>query len=140
MQVLQAATQLDIASARGRHADWLNATQPRFLSEEACSAGEGCMTIHQARHPLLLGPCLDPLPAAPSSGEEEQVTGIGLPVESIRPANASKRGRGKLPVPLDLLVPGGKTVVVVTGPNTGTPLILILIKHPTFPQLPINTA
>ncbi len=118
--MLHAAANLDVASARGRHADWLHATEPRFISEEACSAGEGCMTIHQARHPILLKPCLDPLPAAPSLGDEDPLRGIGLPVESSKPADVAKPERQKLPVPLDLLIPPHKTVVVVTGPNTGT--------------------
>ena len=117
---MHAAAELDIASARARHAQWLHATQPRFLStEDSSSDGQGCMTIHQARHPLLLGPCLDPLPRAPSTGDQEESVGIGQPVETAKPDTRPKGRQRKLPVPLDLLVPAGKTVVVVTGPNTG---------------------
>ena len=119
--MLEAITELDIASARGQHADWLQATQPRFLSEEESCSGEGCMTIHQARHPLMLGACLDPLPAAPSTSNNEPTVGIGQSLESSRPAEPSEQAKRQPPLPLDLLVPHGKTVVVVTGPNTGDP-------------------
>ena len=114
-----AVAELDIASARGRHADWLQATQPRFLSEEESSAGEGCMTISQARHPLLLGPCLAPLPVAPTASDTEPSVGIGQSMPSGKSAEPSQSRSRAPPVPLDLLVPSGKTVVVVTGPNTG---------------------
>lgn len=119
MQILVAIAELDIATARGRHADWLQATQPRFLSEEESSAGEGCMTISQARHPLLLGPCLSPLPVAPTASDTEPSVGIGQSMPSGRSAEPTQARSRAPPVPLDLLVPSGKTVVVVTGPNTG---------------------
>ncbi|KAK9833029.1 hypothetical protein WJX74_004733 [Apatococcus lobatus] len=118
-QILDAIAELDIANARGRHAEWLQATQPRFLSEAECSAGQGCMTVSQARHPLLLRPCLAPLPVAPTTADTEPSVGIGQPIDSSRPPKPATFQNRAPPVPLDLLIPSGKTVVVVTGPNTG---------------------
>jgi hypothetical protein len=60
--LLASITALDVASARGRHAAWLGATSPpRFLSAEE-AAGGGAVQLPRAWHPLLLAPCLPPLP------------------------------------------------------------------------------
>ena len=60
--LLRGVTALDVASARARHAAWLGATQPpRFLSAEEAAAG-GPVQLPRAWHPLLLQPCLPPLP------------------------------------------------------------------------------
>ena len=63
--VLAGITALDVASARARHASWLGATvPPRFLSPEEAAAG-GPVQLPRSWHPLLLQPCLPPLPAPP---------------------------------------------------------------------------
>ncbi|KAL4458289.1 hypothetical protein ABPG75_013154 [Micractinium tetrahymenae] len=70
--VLTAITALDVASARARHAAWLGATTPpRFLSAEEAVAG-GPVRLPRAWHPLLLQPCLPPLPTPPLTEEVQQ--------------------------------------------------------------------
>lgn len=60
--LLRSITALDVASARGRHAAWLGATTPpRFLTAAQAAAG-GPVQLPRAWHPLLLQPCLPPLP------------------------------------------------------------------------------
>ena len=63
-RVLEAITALDLATARARHAAWLGAVRPSFLSAEDATA-QGLVRIPRAWHPLLLQPCLPPLPAPP---------------------------------------------------------------------------
>lgn len=110
LQVLDALTALDIATARGRHAAWMSGTRPCFLS--ARQAGDfGCTWIHAACHPLLLQRVLPPLPAIPTDDE----------VKSEQPAASSREARGAWQLqPVDLLVPPNVRVAAVTGPNTGT--------------------
>lgn len=60
--LLRSITALDVASARGRHGAWLGTTQPpRFISADDAAAG-GAVRLPRAWHPLLLQPCLPPLP------------------------------------------------------------------------------
>lgn len=70
--VLAAITALDVASSRARHAAWLGATAPpRFLSDDEAAAG-GPVRLPRAWHPLLLQPCLPPLPAPLLTEEMQQ--------------------------------------------------------------------
>lgn len=70
--VLAAITALDVASSRARYAAWLGATAPpRFLSEQEAAAG-GPVRLPRAWHPLLLQPCLPPLPAPLLTEEMQQ--------------------------------------------------------------------
>lgn len=70
--VLAAITALDVASSRARHAAWLGAsTPPRFLSDEEASA-EGPVRLLRSWHPLLLQPCLPPLPPPLLTEEMQQ--------------------------------------------------------------------
>lgn len=60
--LLRSITALDVASARGRHGAWVGATQPpRFISADEAAA-HGAVRLPRAWHPLLLQPCLPPLP------------------------------------------------------------------------------
>jgi len=60
--LLRSVTALDVASARGRHGAWVGATQPpRFISTDEAGA-HGAVRLPRAWHPLLLQPCLPPLP------------------------------------------------------------------------------
>ena len=124
-QVLEALTGLDIATARGRHAALLSAVQPQFL--DPSNDASGCMSVHDARHPLLLQRGLSPLPNIPGQDEEDP---FATDFSNREPHRASTSGRGEeqafeqqawRPQPVDLLVPPGVQVAAVTGPNTGGP-------------------
>ena len=130
-QVLHAVMDLDIATARGRHAAWMSACRPTWVNRS--STASGCMTLHAARHPLLLQRVLPPLPRIPGLGDAEaesmgitmspqtlyghSVTTLSKSVPVPQPAESQQQS-WKLQ-PLDLLVPPGARVAVVTGPNTG---------------------
>ncbi|GAB4822194.1 hypothetical protein N2152v2_009240 [Parachlorella kessleri] len=81
--LLVSLTSLDIATARARHARWLGATRPAFISREQARA-TGLVRIPRAWHPLLLQPCLPPLPMPPT---------VDLPSGAL-PAYGSSSGGG----------------------------------------------
>ena len=86
-------------------------------------------------HPLLLEPSLPPLKeppateavnydAAASPGSSAVADSMGKaswePQQPPRQMYGQRgRPKGKVPCPVDLLVPAGVKVVAVTGPNTG---------------------
>ena len=93
----------------------------------------GCVQAAAVYHPLLLEPCLEPLQEPPTAQavDYESFTGDilaaaaanALSWEPEQPKRQiyGRRGqpKGKLPCPIDLLVPPGAKVAAVTGPNTG---------------------
>ena len=95
----------------------------------------GCMHAMGVYHPLLLEPSLPPLKdppateavnydaaASPSSSAAADSVGRASwePQQPPRQTYGHRgQPKGKLPCPVDLLIPAGVKVVAVTGPNTG---------------------
>ncbi|KAL0040772.1 hypothetical protein WJX79_005089 [Trebouxia sp. C0005] len=135
-RLLKAVTALDIATARARHAAWLQAVKPVFLSVDE-AAQTGCIQAKAVYHPLLLEPSLPPLKEPPAteavnydasytaspSGSAAADSMGRASWEPQQPPRQTygRRGlpKGRAPCPVDLLVPAGVKVVAVTGPNTG---------------------
>ena len=69
--LLDSVTALDVASARARHASWLGATVPPRFITAAEAAAQGPVCLPRAWHPLLLQPCLPPLPSPPLAEEAQ---------------------------------------------------------------------
>lgn len=108
--MVDSLTALDLATARARHASWLGASRPSFLSAEEAAA-VGLVSIPHAWHPLLLQPCLPALPAPPAvelrptagppgpnqngsgavEGDQDlSAAGVGLVPELVQDAAASE--------------------------------------------------
>lgn len=107
----------------------------------------GCMHVLGVFHPLLLEPSLPPLKEPPAT-EVVNYDAAASPSSSAAADSMGKaswepqqpprqiygqRGRpkGKVPCPVDLLVPAGVKVVAVTGPNTG-----IMLAAPLYHKSP----
>lgn len=105
-QLLAVATTLDLATARARYSDWLEANPPRFIertppeergnreqedgespTQNSKSKIENSITLRQLRHPLLVW--------------------------------QQRHENGGAVVPVDLLIQPEIRVVTITGPNTG---------------------
>ena len=87
--ILGSIAALDVACARARHGAWLGATAPpRFLSAQEAAAG-GPVRLPRSWHPLLLQPCLPPLPAPLLPGDVGQAE-----AEALRWVLAEGSGRG----------------------------------------------
>ena len=99
-------------------------------------------------HPLLLEPSLPPLKEPPSTqavnydaaaSPSSSAVADSMGKASWEPQQPprqiyGKRGwpQGKVPCPVDLLVPAGVKVVAVTGPNTGAVFAALLIHSPSI--------
>ncbi|KAK9823927.1 hypothetical protein WJX72_006408 [[Myrmecia] bisecta] len=137
-QLLKAIGALDAVNARAKHAEWMGACRPRFVTEGAALQC-GCLSIPAARHPLLLEPCLPRLPEPPAAEVVDFDSTFDSPVGTVFPLEDSYSGwssggsserdeepsrqtatrRTSRPCPVDLRVPAAVTVATVTGPNTG---------------------
>ncbi|KAA6418330.1 MAG: 2 family [Trebouxia sp. A1-2] len=149
-RLLKAVTALDIATARARHAAWLQAVKPVFLSVDE-AAQTGCIQAKAVYHPLLLEPSLPPLKEPPAteavnydasytaspSGSAAADSMGRASWEPQQPPRQTygRRGlpKGRAPCPVDLLVPAGVKVVAVTGPNTGHSLSGLHVGSGTDP-------
>ena len=109
------------------------------IDAEPMSMQIGSINATAVYHPLLLEPCLEPLKEPPSTEEinyDDPTAANATPTGSSAAESTGKadwepqpsfrqtgmangREKGKLPCPLDLLIPAGIKVVAVTGPNTG---------------------
>lgn len=113
----------------------------------------GCIHALGVFHPLLLEPSLPPLKEPPAT-EVVNYDAAASPSSSAAADSMGKaswepqqpprqiygqRGRlkGKVPCPVDLLVPAGVKVVAVTGPNTGMMLTAPLLQKPPV-MLPLG--
>lgn len=138
-RISAAITRLDLAFARAKHALWVQGAKPNFVS----SSSE--IFCRQVYHPLLLEPYIQPLPrpnlpqASGFSVSQESFSsaleGINLIPElwdrdekgDLKRKTPAEDGVAEIskqdcefhPVPIDFLIPHGKTAVIVTGPNTG---------------------
>lgn len=141
-RILSAITKLDLAFARAKHALWMQGEKPNFKSSSTSFNGIVCRQVY---HPLLLEPHIQPLPQP----NLPQASGFSISQESFSSAleginlipelwdrdekgelkrqsstqdavaETSKQDYDFHPVPIDFLIPSGKTAVIVTGPNTG---------------------
>lgn len=139
-RVLSAITKLDLAFARAQHALWMRGEKPNFNTSSVSE-----IVCRQVYHPLLLEPHVQPLPQP----NLPQASGFSISQESFSSAleginlipelwdrdekgelkrqsptqdavaETSKQDYDFHPVPIDFLIPSGKTAVIVTGPNTG---------------------
>lgn len=97
--MLSSITALDIASSRGRHAAWLGATSPpTFLSPEG-AAVRGMVHLPRAWHPLLLQPCLPPLPTLLLTEEMQQQMEGSLPQRWVSRGGCRHVGHAEMPLP-----------------------------------------
>ncbi len=107
------------------------------MCDRLTSLQTGCINATAVYHPLLLEPSLHPLKDPPATEAVNYDTSYTANPSSSAAADSmgraswepqqpprqsyGKRGlpKGKVPCPVDLLVPAGVKVVAVTGPNTG---------------------
>ncbi|GLC46171.1 hypothetical protein PLESTB_001197300 [Pleodorina starrii] len=141
LQLLDSVTCLDVVAARAKHSRWLGGVRPSFEIEPGASP----LHVPGARHPVLMQRGLPPLPQPPSVDDNRfdrdfQAAGAWelrrvfvpdgpRPGEMPYPGSTTgggAEGEGEegpmqqlLPRPLDLRVPSGRSVVAITGPNTG---------------------
>ncbi|KAL5985217.1 hypothetical protein ACLOJK_036455 [Asimina triloba] len=121
--LMEKILELDLASARGAHAQWLNGACP--VLSDSCGevhsnapAGSLSVDIKGIRHPLLLEPSLKTLPSISKSDLESSSTHLDWSngKMEMRRAPASTI---EFPVPLDIQIGCTTKVVVISGPNTG---------------------
>ena len=114
----EALTELDVANARARHAEWFDGAEPTIVD-----ANQG-MCVRELQHPLLLERHLTPLPKKAAIGEEEQVSAFGENDASEDDSAHSQRHVNRrdvrdVVVPIDFNVDSSIKCVAITGPNTG---------------------
>ncbi|KAI8474386.1 MAG: hypothetical protein J3K34DRAFT_139599, partial [Monoraphidium minutum] len=119
--LLATVAQLDIAAARGRHAEWLGGVRPEFAGASGDRGEPASLHVAAALHPLLLEPALPALPRPPSADDAPFAANFSaVPSFFGTPGGAAPRsGPAPRPRPLDLRVPPAKRIVAITGPNTG---------------------
>ena len=140
-RALSALTQLDIISARAKHAAWVGATRPMFVGWEGGTEGI-LLRFEGALHPILMEPSLPPLPSmidfvewsSASNGSTSLIPELmaaktpsplqayGMPSPSS-PTEDNREEEGReikeTPRPIDITISHDTRVVAVTGPNTG---------------------
>ncbi|XP_058082504.1 uncharacterized protein LOC131230630 [Magnolia sinica] len=120
--LMEKILELDLASARGAHARWINGVCP--VLTDRCEAldsnapgGSLSVDIEGIRHPLLIESSLSSLTSIPASdlGSSVRLNWMNGKMKLGRlPA-----GRADFPVPLDIKIGQTTKVVVISGPNTG---------------------
>ena len=101
-RTIEMATELDVIQAKARFSAIVNGVEP-VLSPD------GAFELLAARHPLLM-------PAVTSRLDDEAATRASR--RRRRRARAARRAESD-PVPVDVKLLPGTTVLVITGPNTG---------------------
>jgi len=104
-RTIEAATELDVVQAKARLSAMVNGVEP-VLSPD------GAFELLAARHPLLISAVTARLDGGDVSGMPS-----GAGAEADGPGRVSSQPRN--PVPVDIKLIPGTTVLVVTGPNTG---------------------
>ncbi|KAF3787893.1 Endonuclease [Nymphaea thermarum] len=118
--------QLDLASARGSYARWLDGVCPDLVDcrrndeaqEEDEKRDEWSIDIDSIRHPLLVRSGLPSSSKSrhhPCRSDELEGAGDSSPMERDGLLGDEK----EFPVPLDIKIRNGAKVVVISGPNTG---------------------
>ncbi|GMH36521.1 hypothetical protein BSKO_04389 [Bryopsis sp. KO-2023] len=125
-QLLASIEQLDLVNARGRHARWMSSTRPGFLPDDGKGIKGFQLKLQGARHPILLEPSLARLPTPPSAIDapfSSDFQTVSLDSQRVQPPTTTKTDENsekpEPPRPLNLQIPAGKSVVALTGPNTG---------------------
>ncbi len=98
-RTIEAATELDVIQAKARLSALVGGVEPAL-------AADGAFELLAARHPLLI-------PAI--AGRLADARGAGGQAGSAGGSGAPENG----PVPVDVKLIPGTTVLVITGPNTG---------------------
>ena len=144
-RLLRAVENLDLAAARARHGNWVHGIIPNL--QDISSKGpdiNALVHLQSVLHPLLLErtlpelPC-PPLPEVPMTtlAQDGPMAAVNLipelwqeivppsdvEVHTKKQALAKEQNedqpKTRAPVPIDIVVPNGTSVVAVTGPNTG---------------------
>jgi DNA mismatch repair protein MutS2 len=102
-RTIETATELDVIQAKARFSAIVNGVEP-VLSPD------GAFELLAARHPLLM--------PAVTSRLDDEIRHAGEPAEGDGAAPAGRRAESD-PVPVDVKLLPGTTVLVITGPNTG---------------------
>lgn len=136
-KVFSIVTRIDLAIARAKHAKWIRGVQPQLAVSKT---GIFCK---EAFHPLLIESELSPLPppklpqaVMPTAHDSmnSPLAGMNL-VPELWSKESKVESRERVQkrkevdtesiaietraIPIDLLIPAGKSVVVMSGPNTG---------------------
>ena len=100
-RTIEAATELDVIQAKARLSAIVGGVEPTLT-------GDGAFELLAARHPLLIPAIAQRVAEARAAAAKSAENGGG-------PPNAPENG----PVPVDIRLVPGTTVLVITGPNTG---------------------
>ena len=137
-QVFSIVTRIDLAIARARHAKWIRGVQPRL------AVGNSGISCTETFHPLLIESELSklPPPKLPQAVMPTAYDSINNPLAGMNlvPELWSREPKGEIrerfqekqegsieesnvidlkAIPIDISIPAGKSVVVMSGPNTG---------------------
>lgn len=113
--LLDRIKEVDLAVARAGYAKWLNGVCPTLNS--VASNGTLLVDIEGIHHPLLLEPCLSRLKDVqrPNCGNSQQFDErVAINYSREPPDEVSN-----FPVPIDIKIRQGTSVVIVSGPNAG---------------------
>lgn len=113
--LLDRIKEVDLAVARAGYAKWLDGVCPTLNS--AASNGTLLVDIEGIHHPLLLEPCLSRLKDVqrPTYGGSQQFDErIAINCSREPPDEVSN-----FPVPIDIKIRRGTSVVIISGPNAG---------------------
>ncbi|GBF98707.1 endonuclease [Raphidocelis subcapitata] len=121
--LLAAVRELDLAAARAAHAAWMGGVRFEFVSRAHADTASP-LHVPGLLHPLLLEAALPPLPRPPTADDRPFASDFAaVPTFWAQPPGGAgpsgSRERAGRPHPLDLRVPPAKSVVTITGPNTG---------------------
>uniref|UniRef100_A0A7N0TK53 Smr domain-containing protein n=1 Tax=Kalanchoe fedtschenkoi TaxID=63787 RepID=A0A7N0TK53_KALFE len=114
LYLIDKVLEVDLACARAAYGRWMRGVCPTLNCEREKSL---FVDIEGIRHPILLESSL------PSLSDVSSFKG-GSSVKSFENSNAMNSRKCSsetlnFPVPIDLKIGGGTTVVVISGPNTG---------------------
>jgi DNA mismatch repair protein MutS2 len=111
-RTIEVGTELDVIQAKARLSAIVGGVEPAL-------SPDGAFELLAARHPLLIPAVADRLagarPAAPRTGGGPGEGSDPGPAPAVTVPVAREQG----PVPVDIKLVPGTTVLVVTGPNTG---------------------
>ncbi|XP_073102695.1 uncharacterized protein [Elaeis guineensis] len=118
--LMEKILELDLASARGAYALWMNGVRPVFSEghqsiKSSISTDSLSIDIQGIQHPLLLQPSLRSLSSIsiPEAGSSEMLNRRDGLMESEDLPEA------ETPVPIDIRIGYTTKVLVISGPNTG---------------------
>jgi DNA mismatch repair protein MutS2 len=110
-RTIEAATELDVIQAKAQFSAIVNGVEPAL-------SPDGALEMLAARHPLLIPAVAGRLGSARPAATRTGPNGAGAG-EAPQAAAATAPAREQGPVPVDIKLIPGTTVLVITGPNTG---------------------